>query len=150
SNCPFEQQKQILFFIVDRLPRFRSGALDATGNGAYLAEVASQRYGTTRIEEVKISDSIYLQEMPRFKAALQDGTLIDIPRDSEVRDDLRSIRVIDGTPKLPKTKTQRGDGPKLQRHGDSAISLMLGHRAMRREVAPIEWTSIPSKASRWD
>lgn len=150
SNCPFEQQKQILFFIVDRLPRFRSGALDAGGNGAYLAEVAAQRYGSGRIEQVKLSDAIYLEEMPRFKGALQDGTLDEIPRDAEVRDDLRAIRVIDGTPKLPKTKTQKGDGPKLQRHGDSAIALMLGHRAMRREVVHIEWTPVPDKAGRWD
>ncbi len=79
--------------------------------------------------------------MPRFKAALQDGTLDDIPRDSQTRDDLRALRVIDGTPKLPKTKTQRGDGPQLQRHGDAAISLFLGHYAMKRDVVPIEYQS---------
>ncbi len=39
-NIPFEQQRQILFYLVDRLPRFRHGALDGRGNGHYLAEVA--------------------------------------------------------------------------------------------------------------
>lgn len=143
SNCPFRQQEQILFYIIDRLPRFRSGALDARGNGQYLAERAAQRYGSTRIEQVMLSDSFYLEHMPRFKAALQDGTLDEIPRDVEVRDDLRALRVIDGVPKLPKAKTQKGDGPKLQRHGDSAISLFLGHYAMKRDVAPIEFTPAP-------
>jgi len=140
SNCPFRQQEQILCFIVDRLPHFRFGALDARGNGQYLAERAAQKYGGTRIEQVMLSDSFYLEHMPRFKAALQDGTLDDIPKDVEVRDDLRALRVIDGVPKLPKAKTQAGgDGPQLQRHGDSAISLFLGHYAMKREVAPIEY-----------
>ncbi|MDH5785338.1 MAG: terminase family protein [Chromatiales bacterium] len=150
SNCPFEQQRQILFYIVDRLPRFRSGCLDARGNGQWLAEKAAQKYGTARIEQVMLSDSVYLEHMPRFKAALQDGTLDDIPRDVEVRDDLRALRLIDGIAKLPKSKTQKGDGPRLQRHGDSAIALFLAHKAMKREVAPIEWTEAPSARSQWD
>lgn len=150
SNCPFRQQEQILFYIVDRLPKFRSGALDARGNGQYLAERAAQRYGAARIEQVMLSDAVYLEHMPRFKAALQDGTLDDIPKDVEVRDDLRALRVIDGVPKLPKAKTQKGGGPKLQRHGDSAISLFLAHKAIKREVVAIEWTEAPSAKSQWD
>lgn len=150
SQCPFRQQEQILFYIVDRLPRFRSGALDARGNGQYLAERAAQRYGAARIEQVMLSDSVYLEHMPRFKAALQDGTLDDLPKDVEVRDDLRALRVIDGVPKLPKAKTQKGDGPRLQRHGDSAIALFLAHKAMKREVVAIEWTAAPTGRSQWD
>jgi phage FluMu gp28-like protein len=141
SNCPFRQQEQIVSYIIDRLPRFRSGAFDARGNGQYLAERAAQRYGSTRIEQVMLSDSFYIEHMPRFKAALQDGTLDAIPRDAETRDDLRALRVIDGVPKLPKAKTQSADGPKLQRHGDAAISLFLAHYASKREVAPIEYQS---------
>ena len=150
SNCPFRQQEQIVYYIADRLPRFRSAALDATGNGQYLAERCVQRYGVARIESVMLNDSFYLANMARFKAALQDGTLADLPRDVEVRDDLRALRVIDGVPKLPKSKTQKADGPKLQRHGDAAISLFLGHYAMNRDVAPIEWEAAPPRTSRWD
>lgn len=147
SNCPFTQQEQIVYYIIDRLPRFRYGAFDARGNGQYLAERAAQKYGLARIEQVMLSDSFYLANMPRFKAALQDGTLDDIPRDSQTRDDLRALRVIDGTPKLPKSKTQKGDGPQLQRHGDAAISLFLGHYAMKREVAPIEYEGVSKRAA---
>ena len=39
-NIPFRQQEQILFYIADRLPRFIGGAMDARGNGQYLAETA--------------------------------------------------------------------------------------------------------------
>jgi len=150
ANCPFRQQEQILCYIVDRLPRFRAGALDARGNGQYLAERMVQHYGAARIEAVMLSDAWYLEHLPRFKAALQDGTLDALPRDAEVRDDLRALQVIDGVPKLPKAKTQRADGARLQRHGDSAIALALAHAAMHREVAPIDWTPAPDKARRWD
>lgn len=150
SNCPFQQQEQILCYIIDRLPRFYSAALDARGNGQYLAERAAQRYGSARVEQVMLSDAVYLEDMPRFKAALQDGTLDALPRDAETRDDFRALRVIDGVPKLPKTKTQRADGPRLQRHGDAAIAWFLAHKATRREVAPIEWQEVPPKHTRWD
>lgn len=150
GNCPFSQQKQILTFIVDRLPRFYSGALDAGGNGADIAEYAADKWGRTRIEQVKLSDSFYLANMPRFKAALEDATLDGLPRDEQCRDDLRAIKKIDGVPKLGKAKTQTADGKKVQRHGDFAISLFLGHFAMKRDVAPIEFTAAPSRASRWD
>ena len=44
-NVPFRQQEQILFHVVDRLPRFTNGKHDARGNGQFLAEYAQQRYG---------------------------------------------------------------------------------------------------------
>src|SRR5690606_31051102 len=40
KNIPFDQQRDILFFIGDLLPRLVGGALDARGNGQYLAEKA--------------------------------------------------------------------------------------------------------------
>jgi phage FluMu gp28-like protein len=140
--CPFKQQEQVLGFVVDRLPRFRFGALDAGGNGAALAEFAADRYGAQRIEQVKFSESFYRAEMPRFKAAFEDATLDGLPRDTQCRDDLRAIRTINGVPKVPSGATQRaGSGPageaqKQQRHGDFAIGLFLAHYAMRREAAP--------------
>ncbi len=150
GNCPFAQQRQILAFIVNRLPRFYAGALDAGGNGAELAEFAADKWGHTRIEQIKLSDSFYLEQMPRFKAALEDATLDDLPQDSQCRDDLRALKKIDGVPKLGKAKTQTADGKKVQRHGDFAIALFLAHYAMRREVVPIEYTAAPPKRARWD
>ena len=133
GGCPFAQQRQILAFIVNRLPRFFGGALDATGNGAELAEYAADQWGHSRIEQIKLSDMFYLEQMPRFKAALEDATLDALPRDDQCRDDLRAIKKINGVPKLGHAKTQTADGKKVQRHGDFAISLFLGHYAMTRE-----------------
>ena len=37
-NIPFRQQEQILFYVLDRLPCFRGGAIDARGTGQALAD----------------------------------------------------------------------------------------------------------------
>lgn len=153
ANCPFSSQQQILEYLVDRLPRFRGGAMDATGNGAALAEAAAQKYGTQMIEQVKLSDGFYLAHMPKLKAALQDGTLADIPRDEALRDDLRAIKLVQGVPKLPKADTQSAaakaaaaeGGAKLRRHGDFAIALFLAVYAFSREAGEIDFTPAPGK-----
>lgn len=157
ANCPFSSQQQILEFIVDRLPRFRGGAMDATGNGAALAEAMAQRYGVEMIEQVKLNDGFYLAHMPKLKAALQDGTLTDIPRDEQLRDDLRAIKLVKGIPKVPDGDTQSAgaraaaaeSGEKLKRHGDFAIALFLAVYAFTREVGEIAFAAAPGREDRW-
>jgi phage FluMu gp28-like protein len=142
GHCPYRQQEQIFNFIVDNLPRFKGAALDAGGIGSTLAEFARQKYGSL-IEQVYLSESFYSAEMPKFKAAFEDGLLDDIPQDDEIRDDLRAIKKIDGVPKLPKSKSQTksADGKRVQRHGDGAIALLLANRALSKDSAPIEFES---------
>lgn len=135
SNCPYKEQEYILEYIVKRLPRFRKAAMDATGNGLALAEFAQQKFGYSRIEAIHLSDSFYIENMPHFQAAFQDGTLTDIPKDDEVRDDLKAIKKIRGVPKVPASeRKQRGSDKKQQRHGDGAIALFLADYAMKQEV----------------
>ena len=128
-NMPYRQQEQVLFYIADRLPRLMGGAMDATGNGGYLAEAAGHRYGSC-IQQIKLSDRWYMDNMPAFKAAFEDA-LLELPRDALVLDDLRALQMIDGILKLGKSRIQ-GDGG--QRHGDAAIALALGYAATRMEV----------------
>jgi len=144
-NIPFKQQEQVLFYIVDRLPRLLGGALDAGGNGMYLAEQARHRYGSGRIFEIKLSDSWYLENMPKFKAALEDGKLT-IPADHEQADDLRALQVINGIIKLPKAKTDTGAN---QRHGDSAISKAMAYFATLQNPNLIEYNPLPNKEERY-
>ncbi|MBX3589072.1 MAG: terminase family protein [Ramlibacter sp.] len=157
-NCPFSCQEQILYYLVDGLPRFRGGAMDAGGNGAALAEKAAQRYGTQMIEQVKLHDGFYLLNMPKFKSALENGTLKDLPRDAQTRDDLRSIKLVKGIPKLPRGDTNMSaaakaeaaeSGEKLKRHGDAAVALFLADYATRREAGELDWTPAPPKGDRW-
>jgi phage FluMu gp28-like protein len=142
SNCPFTSQEQVLYYILDRVRRLRGAALDSTGNGAFLGERAMQKYGSTKVAQVHMSEGWYLENWPRTKAALEDNELSGVPKDAQARDDLRAVRLINGVPKLPKVKTQRGDGQRLQRHGDSAIALVLAHSAMRNEAAPVEFQQL--------
>jgi phage FluMu gp28-like protein len=141
-NIPFRQQEQVLFYLADRLPIFMAGAMDARGNGQYLAEVAVQRYGA-RVEAVMLATEWYREQMPPFKAAFEDGT-ITVPRDADVQADLRAIRMEKGIAKVPDAARAKGtDGQ--QRHGDAAIALALAHYASRREVSPIEHQSLGQK-----
>lgn len=128
-NVPFEQQRQVLFYLVDRLPRFFAGALDATGNGAYLAEVAMQRYGANKISCVQLNDPWYAAHLPPLKAAFQDEQ-IEIVRDADHLADLSAFKVINGIPKLPKTKTKSKQDGK-SRHGDAGIAYVLGYFASK-------------------
>ena len=137
ARCPYKQQEQILDYVVDRLPRFRFGAHDANGNGGQIAEHAADRYGHDRIEQVHLTEKFYMEQMPKFKAHLEDATLDGLPLDDQCRDDLRAIKKINGVPKLAKAKTQAGDGPKLQRHGDFAVSVFLADYAMHTDVAGV-------------
>lgn len=129
QSIPFKQQEQVLFYLVDRLPRFMGGAMDARGNGQYLAEVAMQKYGATRIQQIMLTEAWYRENMPPFKAAFEDGTLDGLPRDGDILADLRAFQVIKGVARLPDSRAAGEDGKK--RHGDAGIALVLAHYASR-------------------
>lgn len=145
KNIPYRQQEQILFYLIDRLPRFTGAKLDATGNGDYLAEQAIERYGAGLIEGVKITEKWYLENMPRMKAHFEDGTL-SIPKDADILQDLRAIQInTRGIPCIPNGKTDQAKA----RHGDSAVALCMLVAASQMEGGEIAFTSIPSKRERW-
>lgn len=136
AQCPFDQQREFVFHSADRLPRFSKAALDARGNGHYLAEVTAQRYGWSRIDQVMLSEAWYREHTAPFKAAFEDDT-IWAPADADVVDDLRAFEVIRGVPRLPDVRTSGASG--TSRHGDAGIALLLGHYASRHLAAPIEF-----------
>jgi len=129
-NMPFQQQEQILYYICDRLPRFRYGAFDARGNGQYLAERAMQRYGASRIAQVMLTEPWYRENMPRYKAAFEDRAIL-LAKDADVIEDHRAFKVVRGVAKLPETKTKGQD--KKQRHGDSGIAGAMAWHAVHTE-----------------
>jgi phage FluMu gp28-like protein len=133
-NVPFEAQRQVLFYIVDRLPRFFHGVLDSNGNGSYLAEVALQRYGETKITCAKITEPWYHENLPPFRAVFEDEQIEMIP-DVDHMLDLTAFQVIQGQPKLPKlTKKAVGvKGP--DRHGDAGIAYLCAHIASKQPIS---------------
>lgn len=139
-NVPFDQQRQVLFYVADNLPNFSGGANDARGNGQYLAEVAAQKYGADYITRVMLTQEWYRDNMPRYKAAFEDGE-ITIPLDEGVLTDHRAVMNVNGVPKVPDnghTKDKQSGG---QRHGDTAISGSLAWFASRNPASPIEYMS---------
>lgn len=140
-NCPYDQQKQILLFILPKLPRFIGAAFDATGNGGYLAESALLRYGASMVETVQLNDKWYREWMPKYKA-LYESELIKIPRDEEIILDQGHIVVINGVPKIDKA---RSNGKSGKRHGDSAVAYCMAVRASFMTGGEIEFTPLPSK-----
>ena len=140
-NVPFRQQEQIAFFLLDRLPRFTAAAFDARGNGHFLAEVAMQRYGAGRVQQVMLSETWYRENMPPLKAAFEDGTLGGLPGDADILADLRAVQMIKGVARVPDTRTTGQD--KGRRHGDAAVALALAYAASRLDVAPIEAEFLP-------
>lgn len=145
-NVPFDQQRQILFYVVDALPRFQRGALDAGGNGSYLAEVAWQKYGERRIEKIHLSSNWYRDNMPPFTAAFEDRA-IDVPRDRDTMDDLRSLREINGVTMLPSVRTKGSD--RMMRHGDAAIAAALAYYASCSDITEYDYTpaKIPGRSA---
>jgi phage FluMu gp28-like protein len=146
-NIPFEQQRQVLFYIVDRLPRFRAGKLDSRGNGQYLAEVAMQRYGSARIEQVMLTAEWYRANMPPYKAAWEDAMIL-APRDSQVLDDHRALRVVNGIPRIPERSTN--DKGAQQRHGDSAIAGCMMYAASNADPIEYGYDAAPKSTHRTD
>lgn len=145
-NVPFRQQEQACFYLLDRLPRFMGGAFDARGNGQYLAEVAMQRYGASRIQQVMLSEGWYREHMPPVKAALEDGTLQDLPKDADTLADLRAVQIVRGVPRIPDTRSTGED--KGKRHGDAAVAVALAYFASREiNLGPVTVTSRPRRNS---
>lgn len=139
-NVPFTQQQQLLFWVVDRMPRFSGGANDARGNGQFLAEVAMQEYGAARIHMVMLSQQWYRENMPKMKAAFEDDE-VSIPRDADVLSDMRAIVMEKGIPKVPDSgHTTGADGG--QRHGDAAIAVALAIFASLNPGCVIEFEPI--------
>lgn len=137
-NVPFREQEFVLNWIVERLPMFCAGKMDARGNGQALSEYAQQKWGAQRIEAVMTSDKTYLAFMPKLKAGLEDRTYL-IPLDEGTMDDLRMVKKVKGIPKIPdSSQKSKADGAKGQRHGDNAIALMHLVAASDEDVGPMD------------
>jgi phage FluMu gp28-like protein len=143
-NVPFQQQEQVAYYLLDRLPNFRGGAFDARGNGQYLAERAMQKYGATRITQVMPTEGWYREHMPPLKAAFEDGNIEGVPQTEDVLNDLRAVQLVKGVPRVPEKRTTDKDGGK--RHGDAAIALALAYYASREmNAGPVHVASRPSR-----
>lgn len=133
KNVPTRQQEQILWYIIRHLPRFHAGAMDATGNGATLAEYTADEFGHDRVEQVMLNDAWYREHMVKFQAAFEDQ-MLDLPSDADVKNDIRQLQLINGIIKLPALRTTDTKNSEFKRHGDSAIAIALAYHASQMDV----------------
>lgn len=147
KNIPFDQQRDILFYIGDRLPRRTAGALDARGNGQYLAEKARLRWGES-IQEVMLSASWYASNMIPYIEAFSDKTVL-LPMDSDVLADHQALAYVNGIVKVPDEYSAKGvDG--FDRHGDTAPACALAYFASRLDFTEYGYTHAPIAPSKFD
>lgn len=133
-NVPHKQQEQVLCAIGDGLPRLCGVAVDATGPGSFIAEAATDHFGSL-VEEVHLSEAWYREQMPRYKARFEDRT-ITVPKHDDVLEDHRAFRLVRGVARLPDRTTDKGG----QRHGDSAMACVLANAASDMDAGPVEFT----------
>ncbi|MGO3934718.1 hypothetical protein [Rhodopseudomonas pseudopalustris] len=145
-NVPFDQQRDVLFYVIDRLPR-RGGRLDATGNGAYIAEAAALRYGAC-VVEVKLSAEWYRLNSPPYIEAFSDRTVL-LPKHDDVLRDHQALSYVGGVIKVPDNYRFKGtDG--FPRHGDSAIAGILAYAASRADYWEAGYRSPSTDGARDD
>ncbi|CUW41130.1 putative Mu-like prophage FluMu protein gp28 [Magnetospirillum sp. XM-1] len=146
-QCPYDQQKQLLFFIGTWLRqhrRLQGGVLDANGNGMVLAQEARQKFGPESIVELMPSDAWAREMTPKFSAAFADKT-IHVPAHLDVRGDLHQFRIVNGVGKIPKdVRTEGTDGGK--RHADTAVALLNFYAATFGEVVDYGYQSARAEA----
>ncbi len=131
----YEQQRQVMFYIMKRLPNLCGSAFDATGNGGYLAEQAALEFGSNMVDEVSLSQSWYHEWMPKLKAEFESFN-VEVARDQSTLDDLLSIKVVNGIPCIDKgrQKDLASISGKGKRHGDFAVALVMAIRASHMNV----------------
>jgi phage FluMu gp28-like protein len=150
-NVTFNQQREVLFFILDRLPRRGGAAFDATGNGAYLAEQAALKYGAGVVDQVQLNTGWYAEWMPKLKAEFEQPN-IELPRHQNILNDLMHIKVEAGIPKIDKgrQKDLESISGSAKRHGDFAVALAMAIRASWMQTGEIDWTALPKNARGFD
>jgi phage FluMu gp28-like protein len=142
-NIPFDQQRQIDWYINDRLSRFFAGSYDRTGNGSYLAEKAVQQYGEGIAEGIHFTVEWYRENMPKFKATFEDKRII-IPRDRDIITDLRQFKMVRGVAQIPAKRT-KGEGG-TRRHGDAGIACVLADYSARKDIVEYDYQAMPRES----
>lgn len=134
-NVPGDEQKAIVRDILSAVrERLVGAAFDATGMGWTVAEDLGRIFGLREGEDssgliwaIKFTEDWYRLHMPPLKTAFEDD-MIALIRDADHLSDLRAVKLVRGTPRVPPTR--EGEKGK-RRHGDFAIALALAHFASR-------------------
>ena len=142
-NVPFDQQWQVILYLMNTVPNFGGGAFDSRGNGQMIAEYAAQEW-PGYVQQVMITIAWYAANFPKLKERMEDSTTT-IPDDAFIREDFRVVGLKAGVPCV----LERSGGPRERRHGDGAIAkLMAVHAADEDEekgYQPMTYESVKTE-----
>lgn len=145
-RVPFSEQDQLLAEVFARY-RVARCCMDQTGMGEKPVQDAQRRHGELRVEGVLFTGPNKLTLATQGKEAFQDRT-IRIPEGNyQLRADLHSLRKISGPTGAPRFVVE-DEGQAS--HADRAWACFLALNAAANPPAPIEWTPVPAKSTRWD
>lgn len=137
-RIPFDVQRYVLFELIDMLPRFMRGSLDARGNGQSHAEAAQQKYGINRIDCIKATAQWYAEVFPEYRGALEERSFT-LAGGEDVIADHRLAVLVKGNPTVGDDKNKGEDGE--WRHGDSMIASLLAHYASQMPIEEYAYRS---------
>jgi len=144
-NVPYQQQAQVVLAVGNGLPRFAGCAIDAGGNGGYVAETATDAWGPFMVDSIHFTEQFYRDEFPKYKASFEDR-YTTIVRHDDVLEDHRAVMLVRGVPRVPVGKTDK----KGERHGDSAIAGLLADYRSRMDPVHIDYTEAPRSGPGWN
>lgn len=146
TGVPYEQQLQVLTYLVENLPNFDGALLDATGNGHWLAEKAQQKWGEALIETINFGSNTrawYEAAMPAYKADMM-ALELELPYYPDLVADHSEFTLVDSVPLLPKKRGKSADGQR-KRHGDAALACVMAY--VRSKAPKVDYgvvTQVPS------
>lgn len=142
-RVPSRLQQKILWYMLERLPRFGGIAMDATGNGETIAENTAERFGEHMVHQIKLSRNWYGLWTPKLVTAFEED-MIDLPRDDNLKNDCSAIEEVDGIHMVSKARAKDLKDPELYRHGDGAVAMILAWFASLHLASAIEFMALPS------
>lgn len=92
TKMTFAMQEEFLFNLLE-LPNLRRACIDSTGLGMHIAENAQTKFGKYKVEAITFTNTVKADMAYKLLEAFQDKN-IRIPNNSELREDLHSIKKI--------------------------------------------------------
>jgi phage FluMu gp28-like protein len=154
-NVPFDQQWQVILYLMNNIPRFGSGAFDGRGNGQMIAELAAQEWAGY-VYQVMITTKWYAETFPKLKELMEDG-MTSIPDDAAIREDFRVVGLKAGVPYV----LERSGGIRERRHGGGAIAKVMAtyaylqdeeqsYHEYKYEAVPVKNKYRQERSQEWD
>ena len=142
-NVPFDQQWQVILYLMNTAPNFSGGAFDSRGNGQMIAEYAAQEW-PAYVYPVMITTKWYAENFPKLKERMEDNATT-IPDDAALREDFRTVGLKAGVPCV----LERSGTIKERRHGDGAIAKLMANYAYLQDeelgYQPMTYETVETK-----